>query len=191
MHYCFIHAIVLIWGIFYICHFFVLAAAVLFILTGCTPKYDTLAPMPTYEVSGRKFKTTASLEFIPSGSKQLDKAVLDNLRNAQYNDIVTGAHYRGNNNNPVRIVVPLNWHLASYKCQDGLYLESRVIVMVRLPGEHTQEGLQYPTPRYFQAFAQKKTDPEKLATVADWEETLNMAVENLFTIDEFRQALEP
>ena len=172
-------------------HFLVLAAAMLFILTGCTTQYDTLAPIPTYEISGRTFKTTASLEFIPSGSDQLDKAVLNNLQTAQYNDIVTGAHYRGNNNNPVRIVVPLNWHLTTYKCQDGLYLESRVIVMVRLPGEHTDEGLQYPTPRYFQAFAQKNIGHKELATAAEWEETLNTAVENLFTIDEFRQALEP
>lgn len=171
--------------------FSVLAVAVLFILTGCATKYDTLAAIPTYENSGKTFKTTASLEFISSDNTQLDKAVLNKLQTAQYNDIVTGAHYRGNNNNPIRIVVPLNWQLTTYKCQDGLYLESRVIVMVRLPGEHTHEGLQYLTPRYFQAFAQKNIGHKNLVTTAKWEETLNMAVENLFTIDEFRQALEP
>ena len=71
-----------------------------------------------------------------------------------------------------------------------MYLESRVIVMVRLPGEHTENGLQYPTPRYFQAFAQKNIG-ENQASQSDWEETLNTAVENLFTIEDFRQALEP
>ena len=167
-----------------------LAVTLLFLLAGCATQYDTLAPIPTYNDSGKNFKTTATLEFVPSGSLQLDKAVLNNLQSCQYNDITTGTHYKGFTTNPVRVVVPLNWHLMTYKCQDGMYLESRVIVMVRLPGEHTENGLQYPTPRYFQAFAQKNIG-ENQASQSDWEETLNTAVENLFTIEEFRQALEP
>lgn len=166
------------------------AAAVLFILTGCATQYETLPPIPEYTDSGKSFQTTATLEFIPSGSEQLDKEVLSNLQTCQYSDIITGTHYKSAPRNTVKMVVPLNWHLASYKCQDGVYLESRVIVMVREPGEHTANGLQYPTPRYFQAFAQQNIG-EKEATQGDWEETLNAAVKNLFTIEEFRQSLEP
>jgi hypothetical protein len=62
--------------------------------------------------------------------------------------------------------------------------------MVRLPGEYTEQGLVYPKPRYFQAFAQKNVGENEI-TMADWQETLNQAMRNLFTIDKFRQALEP
>ena len=160
------------------------------LFTGCATQYDILPAIPTYTQSAKTYKTTATIEFVHSGSAAIDKAFYERLRQYQYNDLVSGTHYKGSTDNPVKVVVPLNWHLASYKCEDGVYVESRVIVMVRLPGAYTEQGLEYPKPRYFQAFAQKNVGENEI-TQADWLETLNHAMDNLFTIDEFRQALEP
>lgn len=166
------------------------ALTAMLLLTGCTTQYDTLQEIPSYEQPTRTFNTTATLEVVPSGSPVVDKVFYEHLQQYQYNDIVSGTHYKGTTTNPVKIVIPLNWHMVSYKCQDGVYIESRIIVMVRLPGEYTEQGLVYPKPRYFQAFAQKNVGENEI-TMADWQETLNQAMGNLFTIDKFRQALEP
>ena len=166
------------------------AISILLFATGCATRYDILPRIPEYSVSGKTYNTSATIEFIASGNKLLDQAFMRCLQENNYQDIISGAHYKGSISSAVRIAVPLNWHLNVLRCQDGVYLESRVIVMVRHPGEHTSKGLTYPKPRYFQAFAQKNIGKEQ-ATPTHWQETLNQAMNNLFTIDEFKQALEP
>ena len=126
----------------------------------------------------------------PYSNAALNKIIRENLKINNYKDIISGVHYKGDRKNPVRIIVPLELRNQVFKCANGNFLETRVILMVRQPGEIHNGALVYPAPRYFQAFSQLRL-LESAAQASEINAGIVQCVENLFRIEEFRSALEP
>lgn len=172
--------------------FCLLAAAVVMLLgfSGCTTNYDVLEPIPEYPELTRQYNTAATVEYVPYSDAALNKIIRENLKINNYKDIISGVHYKGDRKNPVRIIVPLELRNQVFKCANGNFLETRVILMVRQPGEIHNGALVYPAPRYFQAFSQLRL-LESAAQASEINAGIVQCVENLFRIEEFRSALEP
>ena len=158
---------------------------------GCVTDYDTLEPIPTYpDLDVSQFNTTATIEYVPLANALLNKNILEALKTNNYQDVISGSHYKADRSNPVRILVPLDIQSKVLYCKEGYFQEVRIIVMVREPGEIINEELSYPPPRYFQAYSQMQLVGQ-IPQVEESNRGIEQAVENLFKIREFRSALEP
>ena len=131
-----------------------LLAGLVGLLTGCVSNYDTLEPIPEYPALEAKFDQSATVDFKPGEGAMLNKIMLSKFAECGYTDVISGAHYKSVSRKPIRIVSPLDLTQTILRCQDGYYLESRILLMVRKPGQIVNGELVYPTPRYFQAFSQ-------------------------------------
>ena len=165
-----------------------LAAGLGGLLTGCSSHYDVLEPIPEYPECTAKFDQSATIDFKPGDDARLNQAILNKFTECQYTDVISGEHYKAGLKKQIRIVAPLDLKQTILRCKDGYYLETRILVMVRLPGYITDGDLSYPAPRYFQAFSQIMIQ-EQAAQAAVAVDAINQAVNNLFTIAEFRSAL--
>lgn len=165
-----------------------LFAGIIGLLTGCVSNYDTLEAIPEYPALETKFDQSATVDFKPGEGAMLNKIMLSKFAECGYTDVISGAHYKSVSRKPIRIVSPLDLTQTILRCQDGFYLESRILVMVRQPGKIVNGELTYPTPRYFQAFSQIRIQ-NATALPDENLRAVGQAVDNLFTIAEFRSAL--
>ena len=161
-------------------------AAILIIggLVGCTSP-DVLPEMLEYQDFGKKYDTSAVIEFIPHKNEVVNRIMLDNLKNNGY-QIQMGQHYRATAADALYILTVVDWSNRIYECEDEDYIDTRLIVMVRRPGVILDNDMHSGTARYFQAYSQVVDSDRKSK-----QSGLKLAVENLFLNDEFRSAIEP
>ena len=168
-----------------------LCCAVVLCLAGCgTPVYDTLLPIPKYPKSKQKFDTGAVIQLIPAADQRINGAILAELVRNEYVNVITDGHYMGKTPDTLHVLTPLTFNFTVYNCREGAYLEARLIVSLRQPG-FVWMGQYFGKPgRYFQAFSRRFIGLRELMS-ADYDGEIKNAVSNLFTIEEFRTALNP
>ncbi len=161
------------------------------IITGCnsTKYYDILPPLPEYPETKVDFDTSATIDFYEDSNNGLNQEIYRQLKANGYTNVLKKIRFCGHDLSSTRVLQLLHVMYMYYNCRDGRYLETRVIIMVRNPGEVWNKKLQYSKPRYFQAFSRFKLGDSEIYS----EKALgfSMAVKNLFRIEEFRRALEP
>ena len=176
---------------------FLVSLGVLVLLAGCsTPVYDTLKPIPEYPQLSKSFDTTAIIQYVSFAQNQSGLQLLIDptlqkafIRNG-YSTLLTDVNYTKDFSKTVHVFSPMNFSHKILKCEDGKYLEMRLIVMVRSPGNVWWDKLNFSDPRFFQAYARYFLGDNKL-TAEIFQEVFDSMVNNLFTIESFRQALEP
>lgn len=168
----------------------IFSASLIFFLCGCATNYDQLPYMPEYPELQQTFKTDAFIEFFAEGTKEADEIFLRKLSENKYTNILTGTHYLNKVPDEVRILDFISFKHTTYNCQDGEFLDTRVLVMVRKNGVIWNEKLEYPSARYFQAFSQVMLSEDEEDIDSVYSSNLENAINNLFKIVEFRQALE-
>ena len=162
------------------------------IICGCQTVYDTLPYMPEYPEPTREFDTSAIIEYYPVDNKAVDGIFINKLAECQYKNVIKGTHYLKTPPESVKILDVISSKHTVYNCENGKYLDTRVLVMVRNPGVIWENRLRYSEPRYFQAFSQTVINSEEKAVIDEiYLNNVVKAVDNLFRIAEFRQALEP
>ena len=161
------------------------------IVSGCVdPVYDTLPMLPEYPELTESFDTSAFIEFREDADPALNAVMLEFLQKNGYKQILPELRFQFHDLAKTRVVQILVLDYKNYSCEDGRYLECFVAVMVRAPGEVWNGVLRYAAPRYFQAYSRKLLDEETAETDVR-KELYREAMENIFKIAEFRQALEP
>ncbi|MBR2722693.1 MAG: sel1 repeat family protein [Lentisphaeria bacterium] len=165
---------------------------IMVIMCGCVTTYDQLPYMPQYPALEQQFDTSAIIEYNSLKSSKIDKMFLAKLAECKYNNLISGTHYRGQVPKDVRVLDIISCVNKVYNCENGKFLDTRILVMVRKSGVIWENRLRYPTPRYFQAFSQTQiTSDERKIVDEIYTANAENAINNLFTIPEFRQALEP
>ena len=165
---------------------------ILLFIVGCAkPVYDTLPAMPEYPAVSATFDTSAYIEFLPDANAHLNDIIKENLRKNGYTNLLPELRFQFHDLNRTRVLQLLCVNNHTYRCKDGCYIEYQVIAVVRQPGEIWNGTLKYANPRYFQAFSRKLWDKDKEEESALRNELLQQAFTNLFSIAEFRSALEP
>ncbi len=169
-----------------------LATILIVLSSGCAKiTYDTLLSLPEYPENTRQYNTDCALELLVSPYKAADAELKTKFAEYGYKNVQTGTHYKAAPEK-VRIVSVLDWKCTYFYAEDGTYLETRVIVMVRPPGTLAGGKLVYSQARYFQAFSRFRLHDLSQESSAETElNGLKEAVANLFRTDEFRSALEP
>ncbi len=164
----------------------------LFAVSGCVqPVYETLPPIPEYPALSGNFDTSAYIEFQPDADPELNDIVKENLKKNGYSNLLPELRFKFHDLSRTRVLQLLRVNNCIYRCQDGNYMEYRVIAVVRQPGEIWNGTLEYDNPRYFQAFSRKRWNVEQVEESILRSELLRQAFANLFLIAEFRDALEP
>lgn len=154
------------------------------VLAGCAAP-DVLPEILEYQDSGKKYDTTAIIEFLPYKDDAVNRLLVDCLKNNGY-QVRNGRHYSQEPAHSLYILTVVDWSSRVYECEEGDYIDTRLIVMVRQPGVILDEDMHTGRCRYFQAYSQV-ADLDRLSRQSG----LKLAVENLFLNDEFRSALEP
>ncbi|MBE6393737.1 MAG: sel1 repeat family protein [Lentisphaerae bacterium] len=166
-------------------------STVIFCLAGCvSPVYDTLLPIPEYPRSEQKFDTNAVIQLIPSADSRVASAILTELAQKEYANVITDGHYMEKTPGTIHILTPLSFNFTVYNCQEGKYLEARLIVSLRQPGFVWMGQFYGKNSRYFQAFSRSFIGFRELMST-DYDEEIKTVVSNLFSIDDFRTALNP
>ena len=173
------------------CIFANIAVLTVLFFCGCQTNYQTLPDMPEYPDLQKNYDTSAVIEYYPYGNKISDGILLEKLAEYNYSNIINGTHYRNIIPLQVKVLDFVDIKHNIYNCEDGRYIDTRVIVMIRRNGEIVNGKLQYPAPRYFQAYSQKHIDEDKEILTEDYVENIKSAFDNLFKIAEFRSCLEP
>lgn len=152
--------------------------------------YDKLEKIPEYPQPARVFDTSAVIEFTPDANEELNLAILDAFRTHGYNNLAFNNRFRPADRKNSKVVTPLSFTGKTLECESGRYFETQIIVLVRDPGVVWNNKLYYTPPRYFQAYSQIRLQGDYVLDLMERSE-LQKAVRNLFTIEEFREALEP
>jgi len=164
------------------------AAAVILFINGCS--YDTLPYIPDYRLEQVLYDTSALIEVHPYGDavavRELKAAFVQN--NYQ---LTREACVKATNSVSVYIVSIAGVTYKEYDCADGNYLATGVVVMVRKPGAVMNNPMRYVAPRYFQAFSQYAYGSIGRPNDEDRVNALRLALNNLFAVKEFRDALTP
>ena len=176
----------------YIYQFFITIISFLLsvIFFGCAVHYQKLPVMPEYSDSGKIYDTSAVTEVLAHGSSTVEKELREALHSHGYVNFSSGNYYKDITADRIRLITLLDVSRTPIRCKDGWYLDTRIIVSVRAPGVVWNQQLTYPRPRYFQTFSRCMTG-EKRPSGINFVEGEKSAVENLFLIEEFRNALEP
>ena len=163
----------------------------LLFIPGCaTPVYDELKPIPEYSKSTRTFDTSAAIQYIPFTDPRINTAIHAEFAKNSYTNIFTTSNYEAKFPKSVHILTPLDFSIKLLSCKEGRYIEMRLIVMVRSPGYVWWNELHSSNARYFQAFSRRFTEFREILE-QDYQEEINQVVANLFSIEEFRSAIEP
>ncbi len=165
----------------------------LFLLAGygcARHEYDVLRKIPVYQQPAKKFDTTATIEFTPDTSSELNKVFIAALKKHGYNDVVYNNRFRDTERNRTKVVTLLSLSRKQLFCQNGSFLETQIIVLVRNPGVIWKDKLYYTTPRYFQAYSQIALKGDYVLDKI-YKSELQKVIQNLFTVEVFREALEP
>lgn len=180
---------------------------VLVLLSGCsTPVYDKLQPIPEYQPLAKEFDTSAVIRYIPFRDNQpdsvlaqmpyylaqlpIDSIVQEHLIKNGYSAILTDANYAKDFSKTVHIVTPIECSFELLSCEDGRYLDIRLIMMVREPGNLWWSELVSEKSRFFQAYARHFLGEEDLSNDV-FCDVFRKALANMFTIESFRESLEP
>lgn len=162
------------------------------VFCGCsTPTYDVLPPLPEYPESDSEFDTSAFIEFQEDSDAGFNREVFSLLHKYGYGKVLPEMRAFAHDLSRTRVLTLLHVQRNKYNCEDGSYLETRVIMMVRQPGEVWNGILRYKNPRYFQAFSRHKLAENGNMSAEDLAQSFSGALANIFRIPEFRQALEP
>ncbi|MCQ2352966.1 MAG: sel1 repeat family protein [Victivallaceae bacterium] len=168
-----------------------MSIAVLVLFAGCT--HDHLYDIPVYgQVDEEEYKRMAPIEIHASAYKEADALLRASFAAHHYKILSDSADFDNQYDHNVRIVRIIEDKTTVLDCEDGYYLDNRMIVVVRAPGIvyfgqlFARNGAQ---PRFFQAYSRRfsgsrRPTPEECA--ANKSEVLK----NLFSIAEFRDALE-
>lgn len=159
------------------------------VLTGCV-QYGTLPAVPEYRENTGVYDLSSTIEVIPGENTSVAAEIIKNLAAHKYNDVTSGAHYKDKSPRSVKIITVLKMTAETISRPEGLWFDAHLIVSVRKPGISWNGVMRYESPRYFQAFAQYQLAPEETVAIGNTVVTQKV-VKNLFTIDEFRKALEP
>lgn len=160
---------------------------------GCgTPHYDKLEEIPEYPQlpPTRIFDTSATIELTQDTNQNLNNAFEAAFRSNGYKDIVFATRFHNTDRKKTKIVSLLSFSNTTLYCEKGNFLETHLIVMVREPGFVWNNELCYTAPRYFQAYSQTALKGNYILEHVCLSEVKN-AFRNLFTIEEFREALQP
>ncbi len=152
--------------------------------------YDVLPALPEYSKPAEEFDTSAWIEFRGDSNEELNKVFLKLLNEHGYKNILPELRYDAHDLSRTWVVALLHLQRYKYKCADGSYLDTRVIVIIRKPGMVSGRVLNYGKARYFQAYSRRKLASDYESDM-DLQEGYYAAMVNLFSITEFRQALEP
>lgn len=158
---------------------------------GCvTVQYDTLERIPDYPQCTRNFDTSAFIDFTPDRDVALNEAFIKAFHKHGYSNVVSGTRFQDTDRNRTKVVSLLYVSRKNLNCEKGRYLETHIIVLVRNPGIFWNGKLHYGTPRYFQAYSQVLLNEEDIYDSVLSSE-LDKVFRNLFSIEKFREALEP
>ncbi|MBR7127485.1 MAG: sel1 repeat family protein [Lentisphaeria bacterium] len=160
----------------------------LFFVSGCI--YDTFTAIPIYPDNNNDYDCSTVIDISPFANKAVLAEVITHFKQNNYNNILCGNYYQDKVPENIKIFTILSFYSQLLNCENGKYLENRIIVLVREPGAIINGKLTYEQPRYFQAFSQEYIG-EREITQEDIQNALTIAVKNLFKIDEFRKSLEP
>lgn len=170
---------------------FIMCCTAIICLSGCvSPVYDTLQPIPEYKPGKQQFDTSAVIQLIQTTDPRVVTALQTELARKEYSNTISEGHFMGKIPETIHILTPLSLSFTEYNCQEGTYLETRLIVSVRQPGFVWGGKLHEKNSRYFQAFSRCFIG-QRLILDTDYDEEIKTVVSNLFTIDEFRSALNP
>ena len=170
-----------------------IAAAMFIFLAGCstgTRTYPELPRIPDYPENTWKYNTAAIIDLRGNGDPGLTQSVRKRLEDLKYTLVSNGTYYKGSFPENVTVLQILNLSHFVHEQADGMYLQTRVVVMVRPPGVLWKKELNYGNARYFQAYFQQFFGRNPILP-ENYEKGMNRAVENLFRIHPFRSALEP
>ena len=164
----------------------------LFCSYGCRSnyEYDKLEKIPQYPQPARSFDTSATIEFTPDADESLNKALLEAFKANGYNNIVIDTRFKNPEVGRSKVVTLLSLSNKTLYCEKDNYLETHLIILVRSPGFVWKDQLLYAPPRYFQAYSQTPLRGDYVLEKISKDE-LKKVLKNLFTIEEFREALEP
>lgn len=168
--------------------FFSVVFAALF-LAGCT-SYQTLPPMPEYKPLTKTFNTTAPLTLYPYETEWLNPLIRKEFHRNGYANLLGVLPDRLTDSTRTKVVIPLDFKQEIIAQPNGYVLDSRIIVSVRRPIVQEKGLMKYSGKvRTFQArsrllMREKKAGQELLAAEA------KHLLDNLFLIEEFREALQ-
>lgn len=158
-------------------------------LPGCR-QYDVLLPIPDYHPASQNFDTSAMIapqKFLDG----IEHEVLTTCLQKNNYRIIYGAHNQTGNARATYVLTVLDTSSQVLQCEDGNYLESKIIVMVRPPALMLEEQWHCSNVRYFPAYSQLYIENRIIPLPQDLTAGIRLAMENLFTVEEFRRALEP
>ena len=176
--------------------FFFFTVAVAFVACifsgGCVAvEYEELPPMPEYPRLEKSYNLSAAIEVLPCNYAAEEELLRAELRNNHYvNFSDNNYYYKSVSVEQIRLLSVLHAIQNPRQRPEGSYLDTRIIVSVRDPGVIWNGQLKHRPARYFQAYSRIQISDDMPMTEA-YSEGLKLAVENLFLIGEFRNALEP
>ena len=165
---------------------------IMLMFSGCRTieqQYDVLGVLPEYPENNRSYDTSSAIFFSGHSDARINEAMINLFAEKKYTNVYLN-NYLAELPGSTYIVTPC--HLASkeFHCQDGIYLETHIIVSIRKPGYIWMNLYNSEKARYFQAYSRMKIS-ERGAADCDYKNGIEQAAANLFKIDEFRCALEP
>lgn len=167
------------------------AFSALLLAGGCVNVvYPELPRIPDYPETSKKYNTSAVIELIGNDNGALTQRIQKKLTELNYTRLSNGTYYTKTIPEDIKIFQVLDLSHFTHQRPEGFYLQTRLIVMIRPPGVLWKEEIHYAKPRYFQAHAMIPLG-NRQALPADYENTLDLAVNHLFRIHPLRAALEP
>ena len=150
---------------------------------GCsTPA--VLPKVPSYEPLSEKYDTSAVIEYLPHSNAVLNRIMIDTLKKHGY-QVQQKVSYHAAVPSDLYVLTVVDWQSKEYSGKKHDIMDTSLIVMVRRPGTVFGNGMFTGQVRYFQSSSQLAVMGKKARMSG-----LELAIEHLFMINQFRKALE-